>query len=280
MNCHFCNDETVITSATGLCAVCNYPTCARPSGRSDNKFHGDTCRYARCNAFICEYDTHDHSSAVVGHTPLPYSFPAMSLAIGLDALSAAESSFGHWADSPLDPVSNMAMSRYLSFSDNEWRAAAVSLAPSAVMSFIKRNNGERMAVKEMKPEYFDPQRVAYLTLKAGEAVSVAWSELDGADREGFEQELPSDVVRRIENFSRGDSKEGASLQSMINALSALSPRLEAFVTEAVNERNLLLRKNAMNFEIQEDNFGFTPSREIRSMEGTLALNERVAMLKG
>jgi hypothetical protein len=278
MNCHFCNDETVITSATGLCAVCNYPACARPSGRSDNKFHGDTCRHARCNAFICEYDTHDHTSAVVGHTPLPYSFPAMSLAIGLDALSAAESSFGHWSDSPLEPDSNMAMSRYLSFSHPEWRATAISLAPSAVMSFIKKYNGERLSVKEMKPEYFDPQRVAYLTLKAGESVSVAWSVLDRPEREGFEQELPSDVVRRIEEFSTSDSKEGASLQGMINALNALSPRLEAFVAESMNQQNFWQRRNILDFEIQEE-IGFTPSRGLRSMEGKLALTERAAMLK-
>jgi hypothetical protein len=279
MNCHFCNDESVITSATGICVVCTSPTCSRPSGRSDNRFHGDTCRYPRCNAFICEYDTHGHTSTG-GHTPvLPLNFPALSLAIGLGALSAAESSLGNRDDSPIDDDSNRALSRYLSFTSPMWRNRAIAEEPSAVTSFVRQRNGQAVGVGQMEGEYFDSERVAYTTLTASVVLRMAWNALERQEQSDFGEQIPPDVILRIAEFSAAEVKARESHEQIIDSLSALSPRLAKFVFEATSRPGFGKFRDMLNFKIEDRRRVFTPSDEVRYMANNLALNQPVGMLK-
>jgi hypothetical protein len=86
MACYICLAEGVTTSATGLCRKCNQNACGRPPQRMDGQFHGDLCAFQSCGLFFCEPHLHTHPHASNG---VSSAFPTLSLAIGVDAISAA-----------------------------------------------------------------------------------------------------------------------------------------------------------------------------------------------
>jgi len=276
MNCHYCNSESTLIAATGTCAVCGYPTCSRPSGRSDNKFHGETCRHTGCRAFVCIYDTHQHTGSGVGHgTSLPQTFPLLTVSMSLSALSAAEATFGSRAGAPLDQQSNAALTEYAGFSAPQWRLAAIRNSSDIVSSFVERGHGERVGLRLMKGEYFDARRVAHLALNAAVMLFLAWRTLNAEDRRGFESYLPRDVVRRIERFAGAlGSEKKAEL-----TLQPLSDRLYTFVLEALAAASKTLRApEVLDFRIREEEGFFAPSRRLQEMPVVLELQAAAGML--
>jgi hypothetical protein len=267
MNCYFCNKATMSIPATGTCAKCQSPSCSHPSGRPDFRFHGERCRYPHCNAFLCKYDTHDHSGSGSGHGGgLPQNFPLLSVNISLPAMSVAEATFGHSKDVPLSHGATASLTEYVRFFTPIWYRRAILGRRPLFESLRGDRAGGRSEVRLIRSDYFDSLRVAHLALNAAVMLFSAWRGLRAIEQ--YSLGLPESVIKRINQFGDGELPQ----------LAALSPRLEAFVTEALSLRATLRagKIEALDFRIREVHF--TPSATLLDMPAVLNLADRVRVL--
>ena len=243
MNCYFCNKATMSIPATGTCAICNTPCCSHPSGRPDLKFHGDKCRYPHCNAFLCKYDTHDHSGS--GHGSLPQNFPLLSVVVSVPVLSVAESTFGYNKESGgLSRGATASLTDYVRFFTPIWYRRAILGRRPMFETFRPNRAGQTSDLRLIRSDFFDSLRVAHLSLNAAVMLFYAWRGLRSMEQYSFG--LPESVMQRFEQFSSGK----------LPLLAALSPRLELFVNEALSVRGskTVGRAEALDFKIRAINF--------------------------
>jgi hypothetical protein len=264
MNCYFCNKATMSIPATGICTVCQSPSCSHPSGRPDFRFHGEKCRYPHCKAFLCKYDTHDHSGSGSGHGGgLPQNFPLLTVNISMPAMSVAESTFGHSKDAPLNLRATASLTEYVQFFTPIWYRRAILGRRPMFESLRGEPAGGRSEDRLIRSDYFDSLRVAQLALNAAVMLFSAWRGLRVTEQ--YSLGLPEEVIMRIEEFSSGELPQ----------LAELSPRLDAFVTEALSLRTTLRagKIEALDFRIRQMNF--TPSARLLDMPAVLNLADRV-----
>jgi hypothetical protein len=243
MNCFLCHVEEIQTPATGQCAVCNDPTCRRPSLREDGRVHGENCRASPCDAFLCKLHVHQHlgvTTPVAAAKSVPTCFPYLTVDAAFQTWVAAEASFADRADDSLSPGANRAFTQAASLLDRpEWENSAWSL--DAIATEWVREGGEARAPTQVSSSYFDPARIARLCLRTAAAFTLAWQQFrDGEaprarpmnERSGRDVSAEA-MDHRLARFRQWavDEDNPASVERF----SILSPRLAAFLTEVVAE---------------------------------------------
>lgn len=89
MACTFCkNERHPHVDDSGNCMECQNATCTNPSGRSDDRYHGEWC-YCGCAKVVCVHDIKKHSLTRHRGSSVQDCFPELSLIVGLDATWAS-----------------------------------------------------------------------------------------------------------------------------------------------------------------------------------------------
>lgn len=81
MPCFYCLQEDYDTEDYGSCTLCHLAVCVNPSGRWDNRFHGEPC-VCGCGQLVCEKHLLEHARSNHDRDDGAVCFPALWIAVG------------------------------------------------------------------------------------------------------------------------------------------------------------------------------------------------------